>query len=179
MVATRATCDRKHVGAVIVQDKEIVSTGYNGSLSGQPHCDDPEIFQLCTGCRTKKKITEEQLKDYSFPTILRCTTSISCLGRKILVQHGGHLIEDGHCVRTVHAEINAITRCAKRGVPTKGATLYINTRPCWHCFKTAVSAGIVEIVYSDEYKSQGSDNVTTAAEEIPGFTLRRFEDNNG
>jgi dCMP deaminase len=39
-VATRATCDRKHVGAVIVKNKRVVSTGYNGSPSGLPHCDD-------------------------------------------------------------------------------------------------------------------------------------------
>lgn len=40
VVATRATCDRRHVGAVFVRDKTILSTGYNGSLPGQPHCDD-------------------------------------------------------------------------------------------------------------------------------------------
>jgi dCMP deaminase len=39
-VATRSTCDRKHVGAVIVRDKTILSTGYNGSLRGAPHCDE-------------------------------------------------------------------------------------------------------------------------------------------
>ena len=39
-VATRSTCDRKHVGAVIVRDKTILSTGYNGSVRGMPHCDD-------------------------------------------------------------------------------------------------------------------------------------------
>ncbi len=39
-VATRATCDRKHVGAVIVRDRTILSTGYNGSIRGMPHCDD-------------------------------------------------------------------------------------------------------------------------------------------
>jgi len=38
--ATRSTCDRKHVGAVIVRDKTILSTGYNGSVRGMPHCDD-------------------------------------------------------------------------------------------------------------------------------------------
>ena len=42
-VATRATCLRKHVGAVIVRDKTIVSTGYNGSIRGMPHCDDPNV----------------------------------------------------------------------------------------------------------------------------------------
>ncbi len=39
-VATRSTCDRKHIGAVIARDKTILSTGYNGSLRGAPHCDE-------------------------------------------------------------------------------------------------------------------------------------------
>ena len=39
-VATRSTCDRKHVGAVIVRNKNILSTGYNGSIKGLPHCDE-------------------------------------------------------------------------------------------------------------------------------------------
>lgn len=39
-VATRATCDRLHVGCVIVKDKRIISTGYNGSIHGEDHCDD-------------------------------------------------------------------------------------------------------------------------------------------
>ena len=38
--ATRSTCDRKHVGAVIVRDRTILSTGYNGSIRGLAHCDD-------------------------------------------------------------------------------------------------------------------------------------------
>jgi len=40
VVATRATCDRKHVGAVIVRERTILSTGYNGSVRGLPHCDE-------------------------------------------------------------------------------------------------------------------------------------------
>ena len=40
VVASRATCTRKHVGAVIVKDKTILSTGYNGSVRGRPHCDE-------------------------------------------------------------------------------------------------------------------------------------------
>ena len=38
--ATRSTCPRKHVGAVIVRDKTVLSTGYNGSIRGLPHCED-------------------------------------------------------------------------------------------------------------------------------------------
>ena len=40
LVATRSTCDRKNVGAVIVRDRVILTTGYNGSIAGAPHCDD-------------------------------------------------------------------------------------------------------------------------------------------
>ncbi len=43
----RSTCDRKHVGAVIVRDKMILSTGYNGSIRGLPHCD--EIGHMMEG----------------------------------------------------------------------------------------------------------------------------------
>lgn len=38
--ATRSTCTRKHVGAVIVRDRTVLSTGYNGSVRGLPHCED-------------------------------------------------------------------------------------------------------------------------------------------
>jgi dCMP deaminase len=42
-VATRATCDRKLVGAVIVRNRTILSTGYNGAPRGMPHCDDEGV----------------------------------------------------------------------------------------------------------------------------------------
>jgi dCMP deaminase len=40
VVSTRSTCERKYVGAVIVRDRTILSTGYNGSIRGMPHCTD-------------------------------------------------------------------------------------------------------------------------------------------
>ena len=40
VVSSRATCDRKHVGALLVRDRIILSTGYNGSIRGMPHCDE-------------------------------------------------------------------------------------------------------------------------------------------
>jgi dCMP deaminase len=40
LVAERATCNRAKIGAVIVKDKNIIATGYNGSPAGQPHCTD-------------------------------------------------------------------------------------------------------------------------------------------
>ena len=110
--ATRSTCDRKHVGAVIVRDKTILSTGYNGSIRGMPHCDDV-----------------------------------------------GHLMEDGHCVATVHAEANAIIQAAKNGVRIEGAEIYTTASPCWSCFKLISNAGIRTIYYGEFYRDARSVEV--------------------
>lgn len=104
-VATRATCDRKHVGAVVVRDRSILSTGYNGSIRGMPHCDAV-----------------------------------------------GHMMENDHCVRTVHAEANAIVQAAKHGVCIDGATIYTTSSPCWPCFKLIVNAGLSRIVFGELYR---------------------------
>lgn len=106
-MATRSTCDRKHVGAVIVRDKMVLSAGYNGSARGAPHCDDE-----------------------------------------------GHLMEDGHCVRTVHAEMNAIASAARSGVNIGGSTLFVTASPCWNCFKTCVNAGIHTIIFDEFYRDE-------------------------
>jgi dCMP deaminase len=109
MVATRATCDRLHVGCVIVKDKKIVSTGYNGSVSGQPHCD--EI---------------------------------------------GHLYnEQGRCVRTIHAEQNAIIVANRDDL--KGSTAYVTHQPCENCAKLLVQSGVNRIVYKEKYDNKFSD----------------------
>ena len=104
-VATRATCDRKHVGAVVVRDRTILSTGYNGSIRGMPHCDEV-----------------------------------------------GHMMENGHCIATVHAEANAILQAAKNGVRIDGASLYTTASPCWPCFKLIANSGCVRIVYGEFYR---------------------------
>ncbi len=104
-VASRATCDRKHVGAVLVRDRIILSTGYNGSIRGMPHCDEV-----------------------------------------------GHLMENGHCVATVHAEANAVLQAARTGVRIEGSALYTTASPCWPCFKLVANAGILRIVYGEFYR---------------------------
>ena len=104
-VASRATCDRKHVGALLVRDRTILSTGYNGSIRGLPHCDEV-----------------------------------------------GHMMEDGHCVATVHAEANAIIQAAKNGVGIDGATIYTTASPCWPCFKLIANSGCVRIAFGEFYR---------------------------
>lgn len=104
LASERATCPRMHVGCVLVKDKYVLATGYNGSLPGQPHCED-------VGC----------------------------------------LIVDNHCVRTNHAEINALIQAANHGVNVKGATAYVTNMPCTTCAKALITAGIVRVVVFSDY----------------------------
>jgi dCMP deaminase len=114
-VSSRATCDRKHVGAVIVRDKSILATGYNGSIRGLPHCDEE-----------------------------------------------GHLMEDGHCVRTIHAEANAIIQAARNGVRIDQGTFYVTASPCWSCFKMIANAGVKRVVYGELYRDERIFSVAEA-----------------
>lgn len=133
-VATRATCSRKHVGAVIVRDKTILSTGYNGSIRGMDHCDEV-----------------------------------------------GHLMEDWHCVRTIHAEANAILQAAKNGTAIDGATLYSTASPCWPCFGLVANSGIRRIVFGEAYRATdpGPKRVAEVAKlagiELVDFTMSQAE----
>jgi dCMP deaminase len=57
-----------------------------------------------------------------------------------------------HCVRTIHAEMNAIAQAAKRGVSTKNCTLYTHMEPCWECAKLIVQSGIQRVVAQHRYQ---------------------------
>ena len=107
MVAKRATCPRRQVGAIIVKDRTILSTGYNGSVRKTDHC------------------TEK-----------------------------GCIMENGHCVRTVHAEVNAIIQAAKNGVKIDGAEMYSTSGLCWNCLKIIANAGIKTVYFEDEYPDE-------------------------
>ncbi|MBU3957030.1 cytidine/deoxycytidylate deaminase family protein [Patescibacteria group bacterium] len=105
LVATRATCPRLHVGAILVKDRKIISTGYCGAPKGIADCYD-------VGC----------------------------------------LMRGGHCVRTVHAEINTVVQAAYHGISTNGSTLYTNWLPCYNCAKVLINAGVERIVYRRIYR---------------------------
>lgn len=115
-VAQRSTCDRAHVGCVLVRDRRILATGYNGAPAGLPHCDDV-----------------------------------------------GHLMVDGHCVRTLHAEQNALIQAALHGVSTEGATAYVTHQPCLTCAKMLINAGIRRVVYAGNYPDEYSRSFLDAA----------------
>ena len=124
-VATRSTCDRKYVGAVIVREKTILSTGYNGSIKGLPHCDE-----------------------------------------------AGHEMVNDHCIRTTHAEANAIVQAAKNGVQINQSEIYVTASPCYNCFKLIANAGIKTIYYGEFYRE---DRILEHAKEA-GIELVSLED---
>lgn len=106
LLASRSTCTRLSVGALIVRDNRVIASGYNGSVSGETHCIDE-------GC----------------------------------------LIQEGHCVRTIHAEVNAVLQCAKYGIATQGSEVYVTHFPCLNCTKTLIQAGIKRINYIEDYRN--------------------------
>ena len=65
----------------------------------------------------------------------------------------GCKVVEGHCVRTIHAEINAILQCSKFGVGTEGTTIYVTHFPCLNCTKSIIQAGIKEICYANDYRN--------------------------
>ena len=102
LAASRSSCDRLHVGSVLVKNTHIISMGYNGFLAGVPH------------------------------------TSI---------------VRNNHEQATVHAEQNAISDAAKRGVSVDNATAYITHYPCINCAKILAASGIKKIVYHSDYNN--------------------------
>lgn len=65
----------------------------------------------------------------------------------------GCYVIDNHCVRTVHAEVNALLQCAKFGAKTEGAEIYVTHFPCLHCCKAIIQSGITVVYYAQDYKN--------------------------
>lgn len=112
VVASRGNCCRRQVAAIIVRDRRIISTGYNGTPRGVRNC-----FE--GGCP-------------------RCASD---------APSGSDL---GECICS-HAEENAVVQAAYHGIEVNGAMLYSTLSPCLLCAKMIVNAGIVEVVYEEEY----------------------------
>jgi dCMP deaminase len=110
--AERSTCDRLHVGALIVKDNRIISTGYNGSVRGLDHCTD----------------SSENICD------------------------GGCLSNEGRCVRTIHAEANAILHANRDDLI--GSTCFVTHEPCETCMKLLAQSGITRVVFLHAYNNK-------------------------
>jgi dCMP deaminase len=134
VASTRATCDRKLVGAVIVVNGSIVSTGYNGAPRGLPHCTDVghELVEYVVGHHPTSPpgMGGVELPDPERPITVKS------------------------CVRTAHAELNAIAQAARRGVSIEGGTLYTTASCCYDCAKMVINAGIRRVVAMEVYQSR-------------------------
>lgn len=73
------------------------------------------------------------------------------------IGHEMHMVthDDGstsqHCIRTTHAEQNAIVSAARHGVAVEGGTLYCKMTPCYTCAKLIINAGIRRVVAAKDY----------------------------
>jgi len=59
----------------------------------------------------------------------------------------GHQLENGHCIRTIHAEQNVVAQCAKNGIALDEVTMYVTHEPCYHCLKLLISAGVDLVIF--------------------------------
>jgi dCMP deaminase len=133
LVATRSTCLRRQVGAVVVKEKRVLTTGYNGAPKGLKHCAE-------VGCvRTQNNIESG-------------TRHELCRG--------------------VHAEQNAVIQAAYFGASIKDASIYTTNFPCVMCAKILVNAGIIEVVYKDDYEDPLSKAIMNESKVV----VRRYED---
>ena len=113
------------VGAIIVKDQQIISDGFNGT---------PSRF-------------DNQCEDVKHKDLNRCSL---CSQKHC---EGCDNIELLTRPEVMHAESNAITKCAKYGKATLGSTIYITHTPCIECAKLIIQAGIKRVVYKNFYKS--------------------------
>jgi dCMP deaminase len=142
-VASHSKCLSRKIGAILVNDKSIISTGYNGPPRGVSRCDkrwlvDPAIRKIGKERIPKFPDYISQDSDY-FKKYLegKCP-------RRVLGYKSGEGLSI--CVAG-HAERNALINAARNGICTKGLTMYMTCGiPCQECMIEIINAGIDEVV---------------------------------
>lgn len=152
-VSRHSKCLSRHIGAVLVRDNSILSTGYNGPARGVPRCNE-RVFSLTD---------DDPLADEDFVPV-----PDSC-PRRLLGCPSGEGLE--YCI-AAHAERNCIANAARMGVCTNGATLYLNTvLPCKDCMAEVINAGIYKIIcHPGEY-----DQLSGWMARCAGLKIQRWQ----
>ena len=131
-VALNSKCLSRKIGTVMVRDKSVVSTGFNGPAKGVPHCDRRHYYDISLRLLLKKKGYINDLE--------KCP-------RQILGYKSGEGLE--WCTAG-HSERNTLIQAAKNGTRTEGCKLYMNCGiPCVPCLIEIINAGIKEIIVTD------------------------------
>jgi len=130
-ISKRSTCNRGKPGCVFVKDNQILTTGYAGSPPKFEHCDtvghDIEIrFRVNPETEINSKLFE-----------------YVCVENRY----------SAHCVRTIHAEQNAILQAARRGIALEGSICYVSMTPCRTCAMSLISLGVKEVIAGNFYKN--------------------------
>lgn len=151
-VATNSKCYSRKIGSIIVKDKSIVSTGYNGPPRGVPEC--PERWS-----RIKDNYLLKATKDMDLQWKDQCKEGDTMSDESIQYwldnicprQAVGFPSGQGlHICIAGHAERNALINATRHGIAIKGATLYLDTViPCKDCMIEIINAGIKEVVVTD------------------------------
>jgi len=133
-VGKNTKCFSRQIGAIIVKDKSIISTGYNGPPRGVPHCNERFfIDEELRAFMVSRKIDPDK-RDF---------LSKKC-PRQVLGFRSGEGLQ--WCVAG-HAERNAIVNAARHGISIKGTIMYMDCGiPCSPCLVEIINSGIEEIV---------------------------------
>ena len=141
---------RNKVGCIIVsKDGQVISQGFNGTPTGYDNCcEDPHCScKYVHGCCYTEKPIEEQM------SVEFCANANKPLGH--FNDEKGfpcHYLTLTTKKEVLHAESNAISKCAKWHSSTEGATLYVTLSPCFECSKLIIQAGISRVCYLEEYR---------------------------
>jgi dCMP deaminase len=149
--AERSKCLSRPIGAVLVQGKNVIATGFNGPASGLPHCD----YRDDQGNYTDHSVVDK------------------CPRQRMGFKSGEGM---EHCV-AIHAEINPIMQAARMGLSTKGATLYAYCGvPCLNCTKEIIQAGIKRVVCLKKEQSGAQYNFPLAEKlyELAGVVVNKL-----
>lgn len=136
-ISSKSPCLSRKIGAILVKDRSIVSTGYNGPPRLIPHCGHSRWIKD----KMLNKVFESK-SVYKQGNLTRLIPT-TCPRRILGYESGTHM----EMCPAQHAEENAVTNAARLGVPCYLSTLYMNSIiPCQKCYGTLINAGIVEIV---------------------------------
>lgn len=149
-IANLSYAIRSKVGAIIVNEGgQIISQGFNGTPTGMDNCCE-EAHCSCKYvrgcCYTEKPIDEQMSVEF-------CANALKELGHAFEKKgHPCHYLTLTTKPEVLHAESNAISKCAKYGSNTNNSTIYITLSPCYDCAKLIIQSGIKRVVYKDLYR---------------------------
>lgn len=141
-VSENSKCLSRQVGAILVRDKSIISSGYNGPPRGLYHC--WERYALQKDEKLMKKINERIERDELTKDDFNKYVESEVCPRRILGFKSGFGLE---LCWAGHGERNSIINAARHGIAVKGCKMYCNCGvPCGDCMIEIINSGVEEVI---------------------------------